>query len=247
MRLPTPALVTTLVLLAAAGGFAQPPQSPAAPPPNQVALAEAVEHAKAGRVAEAIAALERVTPPAPAVLNQLRTSNDFAALRGDARFEAIVERLTPCSGPQYRQFDFWLGDWEVRNAAGQLLGRNRISKRYGGCAVHEEWQGASGLSGGSFNVYDLATKQWHQFWVDSSGTNWLSSDAQGNPATLRGGILDGAMVMLSHPETLPSIGLSRATWRPLPDGRVRQTFESSSDGGATWTVTFDGFYSRASP
>ena len=234
---------TALVLLFASLVAQQPASAP--PPPNQVALGEARAHAKAGRTAEAIAALERVTPPAPAVLNQLRTSDDFKALRGDARFDAIVAKLSPCSGPQYKEFDFWLGDWEVRNAAGQVLGRNRITKRHGGCVVMEEWDSASGGSGTSLNIYDQSTKQWHQFWADATGTNWLSSDKQGNPVTLRGGIRDGAMVMTSHPDTLPSIGLNRATWRPLPDGGVRQTFESSSDGGKTWTVSFDGFYRKA--
>jgi len=241
--------IATLLLatsLAAASLLAQPQTPPApAPPPNQVALTEAREHAKAGRAAEALAALARVTAPAPGVLVQLRTSDDFKALRGNPQFQAIVEKLTPCTGPQYKEFDFWLGDWEVRNAAGQILGHNRISKRHGGCVVQEEWEGANGGSGTSLNVYDQTTKQWHQFWVDASGTNWLSSDAQGNPVTLRGGIHDGAMVLASHPDTLPAIGLTRATWRLLPDGRVRQTFESSTDGGKTWTVSFDGFYKKS--
>lgn len=216
------------------------------PSPNQVALTEAGEHAKGGRVEEAIAALERITPPAPAVLNQLRTSDDFRTLRDDARFQAVVTRLTPCTGPEYKQFDFWLGEWEVRNAAGQLLGHNRISRRHGGCVVVEEWESARGGSGTSINLYDQTTKQWHQFWADASGTNWLSSDKEGNPVTMRGGVRNGVMVMTSHPDTLPSIGMTRATWRPLPDGRVQQTFESSSDGGKTWAVSFDGFYRRMS-
>ena len=218
------------------------PQTPASP--NQIALTEAREHAKAGRIAEAIAALERVTPPAPGMVNQLRTSPDFDALRADPRGKAIIDKLTPCSGPQYSEFDFWLGEWEVRNASGQLLGRNRISKRHGGCVVLEEWESAAGGSGSSFNVYDQQTRQWHQFWVDATGTNWLSSDAQGNPVTLRGGLRDGAMVLSAHADTLPSIGLTRVTWRPLPDGGVRQTFETSRDGGKTWTVSFDGFYKK---
>jgi hypothetical protein len=214
------------------------------PAPNQAALAEAREHAKAGRKAEALAALERVTPPAPNVLNQLRTSDDFKALRDDARFQSVIAKLSPCGAPQYRQFDFWLGEWEVRTATGQLLGHNRITSRHGGCVVSEEWEGAAGGSGSSFNFYDQPTKQWHQFWVDASGTNWLSSDKQGNPATLRGGILEGAMVLTSDPDTLPAIGLTRLTLRSLPDGRVRQTFEGSTDGGKTWTVSFDGFYKK---
>jgi hypothetical protein len=36
----------------------------------------------------------------------------------------------------------------------------------------------------------------------------------------------------------------RVTWTPQPDGRVRQLWESSSDGGRTWTVVFDGLYAR---
>lgn len=241
-------IAATLALLLATSLAAQqpPPSPPSAQPasPNQAALVEARAHAKAGRLAEALAALERVTAPAGGVLNQLRTSDDFKALRGDARFQAIVSRLTPCSGPQYKEFDFWLGDWEVRNAAGQLLGHNRIIKRHGGCVVVEEWESAAGGSGSSFNFYDQPTKQWHQFWVDASGTNWLSSDKQGNPVTLRGGLRDGTMVFSSHPDTLPAIGLTRLTFRPLPDGRVRQTFEGSTDGGKTWTVSFDGFYKK---
>jgi hypothetical protein len=243
MKLNTSALLT--LLLATSLAAQQPQQQPAQPPPNQVALTEARAHAKAGRTAEAIAALERVTPPAPGVLGQLRTSDDFKLLRGDPRYEAIVTKLTPCQAPQYKEFDFWVGDWEVRNAAGNLLGRNRISKRHGGCVVLEEWESAGGGSGSSFNIYDQQTKEWHQFWVDGTGTNWLSSDKQGNPVTLRGGIKDGAMVLTSHPDTLPSIGLTRTTWRPLPEGGLRQTFETSTDGGKTWTVSFDGFYKKA--
>src|SRR4051812_44886207 len=185
------------------------------PPPNQVALAEAREHAKAGRTAEAIAALERVTPPAPAVLNQLRTSDDFKALRDDPRFQAIVAKLTPCTAPQYREFDFWLGEWDVRNAAGQLLGRNRITKRHGGCVVVEEWEGASGGSGSSFNTYDQQTRQWHQFWVDATRTTWVSSGIEGMPATLRQRARGGSMALSGPPEAARWMGVPPVPWRAL--------------------------------
>ena len=110
--------------------------------------------------------------------------------------------------------------------------------------VLEEWESAAGGGGSSFNVYDQPTKQWHQFWVDATGTNWLSSDQQGNPVTLRGGIRDGAMVLTSHPDTLPSIGLTRATWRPLPDGGVRQTSRARVMAARPGRSSFDGFYKK---
>ncbi len=36
----------------------------------------------------------------------------------------------------------------------------------------------------------------------------------------------------------------RGTWTPLEDGRVRQFFEQSVDGGENWSPWFEGFYSR---
>lgn len=64
-------------------------------------------------------------------------------------------------------------------------------------------------------------------------------------AALRGGLRDGAMILASDPETLPAIGLTRTTWRPLPGGTIRQAFQSSTDGGKTWGTSFDGFYTKA--
>ena len=37
----------------------------------------------------------------------------------------------------------------------------------------------------------------------------------------------------------------RGLWTPLEDGRVRQFFEQSNDGGETWAAWFEGFYTRA--
>lgn len=38
--------------------------------------------------------------------------------------------------------------------------------------------------------------------------------------------------------------LQRITWSVEPGGSVRQLWESSTDGGTTWTVAFDGRYVR---
>ena len=36
--------------------------------------------------------------------------------------------------------------------------------------------------------------------------------------------------------------LAGITWSLEPDASVRQVWESSTDGGTTWTVAFDGRY-----
>jgi hypothetical protein len=45
----------------------------------------------------------------------------------------------PCAAAEHRQFDFWLGDWEVRDATGKLVGHNGIEAAHNGCALIEHW------------------------------------------------------------------------------------------------------------
>ena len=142
----------------------------------------------------------------------------------------------PCTAPPYRQFDFWIGEWKVRTADGKAAGSSRITSILGGCVIFEEWTGAGGPSiGKSFNIFDASRKRWHQSWVDNGGTL----------AQFDGGLTDGAMI-LEGPAVGPNgVALrSRMTFTPLPDGRIRQQWENSSDGGTSWTSAFDGYYSR---
>jgi hypothetical protein len=143
----------------------------------------------------------------------------------------------PCSAHEHRQFDFWIGEWEV-TARGNVAGRNTIRPLMGGCVLHEHWRGARGLEGQSFNLYDAATGRWHQTWVDGNGTLLL----------LEGGLVEGSMVLEGdRPGPQGGTVRNRITWSLLPDGAVRQLWERSSDGGATWAVAFDGLYRRPEP
>jgi hypothetical protein len=138
-----------------------------------------------------------------------------------------------CTATEHRQFDFWIGDWDVANPAGKTVGRNRIEPILGGCALRESWTGASGSSGTSYNAWDRQRRRWHQTWVDNGGL----------VLRLEGGLADGRMVMSG--ETLDSTGatvLNRITWEATPPASVRQVWEVSSDGGKTWATVFDGRY-----
>lgn len=148
----------------------------------------------------------------------------------------IAQGQTPCSAPEHRQFDFWLGAWDVRDAAGQPAGASRIESILGGCAVQETWEGP-GMHGTSLNAYDAPRRLWHQTWMDD----------QGRVARLEGGLEDGKMVLRGEVASRRESGktvLTRLTWTPLPNGQVRQHWEVSRDQGATWTTMFDGYYQR---
>jgi hypothetical protein len=136
----------------------------------------------------------------------------------------------PCTAPEHRQFDFWLGGWDVRDASGKPVGRNEITSLHKGCVVFESWRGNGGVTGTSFNVYDPERRKWRQTWVDSTG----------GILDLEGAFADGRMVLASA----PGKSINRITWQAQPDGRVRQHWEASTDGGATWKTAFDGYYTR---
>lgn len=140
------------------------------------------------------------------------------------------KKPSPCSSPAHRQFDFWLGDWDVRNPSGRVVGRNEISSLHDGCVVFESWRGAGGITGMSLNVYDTERRKWKQNWVDSTG----------GVLELEGTYGDGRMVLASA----PGKSINRVTWQALPDGRVRQHWETSEDGGTTWKTAFDGYYEK---
>src|SRR6266536_968019 len=73
-----------------------------------------------------------------------------------------------CDSAEYRQFDFWLGDWDV-TTQGQRAGANLVTLEEGGCLIHEHWAGAKGGTGQSLNFYNREDGRWHQVWVSNSG------------------------------------------------------------------------------
>ena len=134
-----------------------------------------------------------------------------------------------------RDFDFWLGEWDVFGPQERQAGRNSITALYGGGAIAEHWHGAGDVEGHSLNAYDPATDRWHQTWVDSTGGLLL----------LDGRLVDGSMVLQGSAVAADG-GASqrqRITWTPGPDG-VRQHWETSDDDGSTWQTAFDGHYRR---
>lgn len=144
-------------------------------------------------------------------------------------------RPNPCDAPEFRHFDFWLGEWEVKGPAGSVLGSNTIEPIAGNCGLHENWSGALGGAGHSVNTYQRADGKWHQAWVGSGGGLLL----------LSGGLEGKSMVLTG---TAPGTGgtpiMHRITWTPIATGGLRQVWESSTDGGTTWSVGFDGTYSK---
>ncbi|HYK53572.1 MAG TPA: hypothetical protein VEV38_08605 [Candidatus Eremiobacteraceae bacterium] len=142
----------------------------------------------------------------------------------------------PCSSAEHRQFDFWIGDWNVKDTAtGSPAGHNLITLEQGSCVLQEHWRGSDGLTGTSFNIYYAGDKKWHQTWVDSSGLL----------LRLDGGLVDGKMVLSGNRvNRAGKVVTDRIVWTPEPSGDVRQVWDYTTDDGKTWQNVFDGMYVR---
>ena len=142
-----------------------------------------------------------------------------------------------CAGAEYRQFDFWIGEWDVHNEAGDKLGSNSIRRIARGCGLLEDWVGATGGRGMSVNGYDAASGKWTQRWIGDGSTLWIE-----------GGLQNGSMVLSGTGRRATPQGsvFDRITFTPLPDGRVLQLWEISPDG-RSWQTSFRGYYRRRVP
>jgi hypothetical protein len=141
----------------------------------------------------------------------------------------------PCSvKPQHRQFDFWVGEWDV-TSDNQKVAESSIQRIIDDCVIYENYSQADGYSGKSFNFYDTHLGKWRQTWVDANG---MASEFTGE-------VKDGALRYEgeSHfPDRKKA--LRRMTFFNLGPDRVRQYSEISRDNGKTWQPHYDLLYVR---
>jgi hypothetical protein len=111
-----------------------------------------------------------------------------------------------------------------------------VTLEEGSCVIHEHWAGSRGGTGQSFNYYDPRTRVWQQDWVASNAGSSLHlvGKLEGNSMVLEADIPGPNSTTIHH----------KAMWIPQPDGRVRQYWRQTTDGGKTWTIVFDGFYKK---
>ena len=138
----------------------------------------------------------------------------------------------PCSVAEYRQLDFWIGDWDTFESSepdGDVIARARVESVAEGCAVRERYEQGDGLIGESLLSYDAVRKQWQQTWITNRGANMV----------LWGNLKDGVLVLEgeAHLQDGTTV-LQRIRWQPQGAG-VREWAESSRDGGKTWSPAFD--------
>lgn len=157
---------------------------------------------------------------------------------------AQQQNKKPCVvNPVYRQFDFWIGEWDVFGINGNKAGNSKITLILDSCIILEEWTSANPMPGGfaysgkSFNTYNARTKQWQQTWIDNVG---------GSTEFLQGHFDNNKIIFQTSPFTFSkdTIATRRLTFYNLGPDKVRQHGEITKDEGKTWKTEYDLEYRR---
>jgi hypothetical protein len=151
----------------------------------------------------------------------------------------------PCDRPEQKQFDFWVGDWDLTSPgakSGEVVhNSNTIKRILGSCIVQENFVGnaapeqAPQLLGMSVSVFDVASGKWKQTWVDN----------QGSYLDFTGEFKDKEMV-LSREATRPggTAVMQRMVWKNITANEFDWSWERSKDKGQTWEVMWPIHYKR---
>ena len=147
----------------------------------------------------------------------------------------------PCAAAQQKQFDFWVGEWDLTwpgQSAGEVgHGTNSVRRMLDGCVVQENFSGQDSmpLRGMSVSTFDGNAGNWKQTWVDN----------QGGYLDFSGEFKDGQMIL--QREAVGKGGaktLQRMVWKNITSNEFDWSWEASQDGGKTWQVNWPIHYKR---
>lgn len=142
-----------------------------------------------------------------------------------------------CCTPEYRQFDFWVGNWTVTDSTGKILGSNLVHQIQDGCALQENWT-SKGMTGTSYNFYNSTDQKWRQIWIDNKGGS----------LELKGKFEDGKMVLKSELLSGEKVDYyyNEIEWILNSDGTVTQTWNIKSKENKLLNTVFVGIYKKKS-
>jgi len=178
-----------------------------------------------------------------------------AAMRSPQRFQKILIALALCTcfaaalpaageaancatSAESRQMDFWLGDWTVSYPNAPSASTSKVYLDLDKCLLVESWVGGKNHRGMNMFAYSTDDKSWHGMFADNEGrVHVFEGTANAGSAEFHG--------LSRGPEGKEF--LNRIRLIRVNAGQVEQSWEKSSDKGATWTMEFKGEYSLKKP
>ena len=138
-----------------------------------------------------------------------------------------------------RQLDYWLGNWNIGSAGSGGNAHSSVTVSLDKCLVIENWDGGGGHHGRNIFGYSADDKSWYGMFADNQGRVHVFTSGKVADGTAE---FDGTSRGPNGESVLHRVKVIR-----LNPNKVEQSWEKSSDNGATWNVVFRGEYSRANP
>ncbi|GJL97207.1 MAG: hypothetical protein DHS20C06_10240 [Hyphobacterium sp.] len=157
---------------------------------------------------------------------------------------ALCQSNTPappptCSSEEYRQLDFWVGNWHAEwdNGDGTIgQGENHITRdEFGDCVVYERFTGP-GLNGMSVSTFFAPASVWRQAWVDDQGGFF---SLIGGPD--RSGEFDFVLNNARLSETAPH---RRMVWDDVSEGSFTWLWQGRANSDEDWADLWVINYTR---
>jgi hypothetical protein len=146
-----------------------------------------------------------------------------------------TEVAPPCSSPEARQFDFWVGQWDLSwGEDGRAT--NHVQAIMDGCVILERFDGtpAIPLRGMSLSSYNTNHGKWQQTWVDNNGNyfDFAGEFQHGKMILARDAVVEGKPIK------------QRMVWYNIAKDELDWNFERSDDGGQSWQILWQIHYRR---
>jgi len=154
-------------------------------------------------------------------------------------FAEEAAKAPPCSSPEFRQLDFWVGTWDLSwtNPDGTPgTGRNVISRSLNDCVIEENFTTIGGerpFSGMSVSTFDTKAGHWRQTWVDNAG-GYLPFT--GGPSE------EGFQFRLVNAADGRTM---RMIWKNVKKVSLDWHWQESKDGGKSWEDRWVIHYRKA--
>lgn len=148
-----------------------------------------------------------------------------------------IENLEP-----QEYFNFWVGEWEVSWEEGDGMGRgtNNVEKTLDGSVIQENFEITKGQNAGfkgmSISVYQPRFERWKQAWADNNGGYF----------DFTGKIEVNKRIFQTEVRELEDGRefTQRMVFYDITESSMTWDWESSEDGGESWTLNWRIFYER---
>jgi tetratricopeptide (TPR) repeat protein len=171
---------------------------------------------------------------------QLRTDGDLENLRDDGRFASLMlelEGTAPtrlASLPPARRFDFYVGDWSMRN--GDTIERHlSVESAFDGNGLRVASTSPDGrTTANSIFLFDEDDGLWRQVWMNRDGmVVVLEGGLEGDAMVLRQALMDGEPKRNAR-SVFKNVGANGFTYE----------WQETRDGGASWETLATRTFTR---